>query len=263
MVRGQIEVPSRISINFTIHFSTLHAFSLIHFEVRITKPKSYIKHKPHRSDLRTTMPTMTSKARLFHLERLAFREHCNDVALFILGNAELSIAELNDFIVELRAHVTVLWLAGNMLLRDCNPDDLAHLPPGFMTGMQPRLGRSPMTEFAWGCFQPRSRSQARLHTCHEPGWQVCQVIGVAVAEKHIAGKPENGDMGAELPDEVVGLSDAQFRVAQDKEGNVVAMVDESPTLLVKEKGFRAHDRHGGFEMRYEVRRLDWIGEVDV
>ncbi|KAJ5146072.1 uncharacterized protein N7515_000636 [Penicillium bovifimosum] len=108
------------------------------------------------------MPTLTSKARLFHLERLLFRQHCNDVALFILGNAELSIAELNDFIVELRAHVTVLWLAGNMLLRDCNPDDLAYLPPGFMTGMQPRLGRSPMTEFAWGCFYTR-RELGWLH----------------------------------------------------------------------------------------------------
>ncbi|KAJ5146076.1 uncharacterized protein N7515_000640 [Penicillium bovifimosum] len=98
-----------------------------------------------------------------------------------------------------------------MLLRDCTPDDLAYLPPGFMTGMQPRLGRSPMTEFAWGCFQPRSRSQAMLHICHEPRWQVCQVIGGAVAEKHVAGKPENGDMGAELHDEV--LSSAMLNSA--------------------------------------------------
>ncbi|KAJ5120886.1 uncharacterized protein N7515_010274 [Penicillium bovifimosum] len=59
---------------------------------------------------------------------------------------------LADFIVELQIHVTVLWLAGNGLLRDCYPCDLTHFPAGFMPNVLPLPGQFPMTELAWGCF---------------------------------------------------------------------------------------------------------------
>ncbi|KAJ5120885.1 uncharacterized protein N7515_010273 [Penicillium bovifimosum] len=98
------------------------------------------------------MSVPSPNARLFDQKRRAFIDRCNDVALFIMGNADLTISQLASFIVELRVHVTVLWLAGNVFLRDCYPDDLTHFPTWFMANVMSRLGRLPMTELAWGCF---------------------------------------------------------------------------------------------------------------
>ncbi|KAJ5146091.1 uncharacterized protein N7515_000655 [Penicillium bovifimosum] len=98
----------------------------------------------------TDLPSL--KAVLFDHERRVFIHHCDEVALSVASKTNLTDAQLASSIRELQTHLAALCVAGNELLHDTKPGNLPQIPAGFMSDELPRPGRSPMTEFAWGCF---------------------------------------------------------------------------------------------------------------